>query len=69
VRAGQMELTRIERQISRLSDSEDRLAAELAATASDYERLIELGAELRSVQQDKAELEERWLVVAEEIGG
>jgi ATP-binding cassette subfamily F protein uup len=69
LRAGQKELTRIERQISRLSDSEERLAAELAATASDYERLIELGAELRSVQQDKAELEERWLVVAEEIGG
>jgi ABC transport system ATP-binding/permease protein len=69
LRAGQKELTRIERQISRLSDSEERLAAELAATASDYERLIELGAELRSVQQDKAELEERWLAVAEEIGG
>ncbi len=69
LRAGQKELTRIERQISRLSDSEERLAAELAATASDYERLIELGAELRSVQQDKAELEERWLAVAEEVGG
>jgi ATP-binding cassette subfamily F protein uup len=68
LRAGQKELTRLERQIARLTEAEDRLATELAASATDYERLIELGAELRTVQQDKAELEERWLRVAEEIG-
>jgi ABC transport system ATP-binding/permease protein len=69
LRTGQKELTRIERQIARLSESEERLAGELAANASDYERLIELGAELRAAQQDRAELEERWLAVAQEIGG
>jgi ABC transport system ATP-binding/permease protein len=69
VRSGQKELVRIERQIARLADQEDRLAAELAEHATDYAKLIELGAELRSVQQEKTELEDRWLVVAEEIGG
>jgi ATP-binding cassette subfamily F protein uup len=69
VRTGQKELVRIERQIARLADQEDRLAAELAEHATDYAKLIELGAELRSVQQEKTELEDRWLVVAEEIGG
>jgi len=67
-RAGQKELTRLERQIARLADTEERLSADLAASASDYQRLIDLGAELRAVQQERAELEDRWLVVAEEIG-
>ena len=68
-RAGQKELSRLERQIARLAEAEGTLSAELAGSASDYERLIELGARLRVTQQERAELEERWLVVAEEIGG
>jgi ATP-binding cassette subfamily F protein uup len=66
-RAGQKELTRLERQISRLTDGEARLAADLAENASDYTKLVELGAELRAVQAERASLEERWLAVAEEI--
>ena len=68
-RTSQKELGRLERQISRLADTEARLSAELAGSASDYERLIELGAQLRVAQQERAGLEERWLEVAEEIGG
>jgi len=68
-RAGQKELTRLERQISRLTDDEARLSAELAVSASDYERLVELGAQLRGVEDERAALEERWLAVAEELGG
>jgi ABC transport system ATP-binding/permease protein len=66
-RAAQKELARLERQIARLTDSETRLGAELAENVSDYARLIELGAELRTVQTERENLEERWLVVAEEI--
>jgi ATP-binding cassette subfamily F protein uup len=68
-RAGQKELTRLERQIARLGDSEARLHADLADSASDYERLIELGEQLRGLQAERNALEERWLVVAEELGG
>jgi ABC transport system ATP-binding/permease protein len=68
VRAGQKELSRLERQISRLADEESRLADELAASAADYARLIELGEQLRAVERDRSALEDRWLVVAEEIG-
>jgi ABC transport system ATP-binding/permease protein len=67
-RAGQKELTRLERQIARLAGAEARLAGELADSGSDYEKLLELGAELRSVEQERAGLEERWLKVAEDIG-
>jgi ATP-binding cassette subfamily F protein uup len=37
---------------------------QLAAHAADYEKLTVLGADLRRVQNEKAELEERWLDVA-----
>ena len=65
-RAARKELQRLERQIDRLTTREAELSAELAAQASDYQKLIDLGAQLRSVQQDKAQMEERWLVVAEQ---
>ena len=67
--AARKELQRLERQIDRLAAREAELSAELAAQASDYQKLIELGAELRGVQEERARLEERWLMVAEETAG
>ena len=66
-RDGQKELTRLERQLSKISGQEAELIKALAEHAADYPRLIELGAELRAVQEEKATLEERWLTVAEEL--
>ena len=43
------------------------LSAELAANATDYEKLTALGAELKAAQAEKADLEERWLTVAAEL--
>jgi ABC transport system ATP-binding/permease protein len=68
-RAAKKEMQRLERQIDRLAAREEELTAELAASASDYEKLIELGAQLRAIQGEKASLEERWLVVAETSAG
>ena len=65
-RAAGKEMQRLERQIERLSRREAELSAELAAHASDYEKLIELGQQLQAVQDEKARLEDRWLAVAEE---
>jgi ATP-binding cassette subfamily F protein uup len=65
-RAARKELQRLERQIDRLTAREKELTELLAAHASDYARLIELGGELRAVQAEKAQLEEDWLRVAEE---
>ncbi len=52
-----------------MSGQEAELTAALAEHASDYTKLIELGAQLRAVQDEKAGLEERWLALAEEISG
>ncbi len=67
-RAARKEMQRLERQIERLSTREAELAAELAASASDYVRLTELGAQLTSVQQERGRLEEQWLEAAEQAG-
>jgi ABC transport system ATP-binding/permease protein len=63
-RAARKELQRLERQIERTAAREDALSTELAESATDYEKLTELGAELRTVQAERAGLEERWLEVA-----
>jgi ATP-binding cassette subfamily F protein uup len=65
-RAARKELQRLERQIDRLSAREKEFTELLAAHASDYTRLVELGGQLRGVQAEKARLEEDWLRVAEE---
>ena len=52
-----------------MSGQEAELTAALAENASDYTRLIDLGAQLRAVQQEKAGLAERGLARAEELSG
>jgi len=66
-RAARKELQRLERQIERASERETVLNEELAANATDYEKLTELGAQLRTLQAEKTDLEERWLEVASSL--
>ena len=58
-----------ERQIEKLSEREEKLHAELAANATDYAKLTELGDQLSALQDEKSALEERWLEVAVLTGG
>ncbi len=41
----------------------------LANAATDYAKLVKLGDELRTVEAEKAEVEDRWLALAEETAG
>ncbi|HET7017755.1 MAG TPA: ABC-F family ATP-binding cassette domain-containing protein [Streptosporangiaceae bacterium] len=66
VREAKKELARIDRQVARLTSKESELHEALAKAASDYGRLIALGDELKAVQAEKANLEDRWLELAEE---
>jgi len=66
-RTARKELQRLERQLERLSARETELTAQLAANATDYEKLTSLGAELLTTQAEKADLEDRWLAVAAEL--
>jgi ATP-binding cassette subfamily F protein uup len=66
VREAKKELARIDRQVQRLTSKESELHEALAKAASDYARLVALGDELKTVQAEKADLEDRWLELAEE---
>jgi ATP-binding cassette subfamily F protein uup len=66
-RAAKKELDRLDRQIARAGEREAKLHAELAANATDYEKLTELGAQLTAVEAEKTDLEERWLEVASSL--
>jgi ABC-type multidrug transport system ATPase subunit len=68
IRAGRKELTRLERQVERLTEREAGLHERLAQHATDYEKLADLDAELRAVQAERARTEEEWLALAERLG-
>jgi ABC transport system ATP-binding/permease protein len=67
-RAARKELARIERGLARLAQDSERLHAQLAAHATNHLQVAALDTELRGVLTQVAELEERWLVLAEEAG-
>ncbi|MGV9672812.1 ABC-F family ATP-binding cassette domain-containing protein [Gordonia sp. NPDC003504] len=58
---------RAERQLEQLSKREEQLHLALAAAATDPDRLVSLGAELRQVIEDKDAAEAAWLEAAEKL--
>ncbi|ONM48304.1 ABC-F family ATP-binding cassette domain-containing protein [Nocardia donostiensis] len=66
-RAARKELSKLERSIDKLTEQEERLHAALADAATDPERLVTLGTELKQVLAQKETAEERWLELAEEV--
>ncbi len=58
-------LARVERRLARVQEHEAALHADLAAHATDHERLVELDTRLREVSATREALEEEWLEAAE----
>ncbi len=67
-RAARRELARLQRELDKLGKREARLHHEMAASATDHERVLALDAELRALLTERDELEERWLALAEDAG-
>jgi ABC transport system ATP-binding/permease protein len=65
-RAVRKELTRIERRLERITTAEKRLHDQLATHATDHERVLALDGELRELAQEKTELEDQWMDLADE---
>ncbi|HMR12851.1 MAG TPA: ATP-binding cassette domain-containing protein, partial [Arachnia sp.] len=59
------DLARIESQLERVGTEIDRLHADMAGAATDFERLAALDAKLRAAEARRDELEEAWLEAAE----
>ena len=68
MRAARKDVTRIERQLSKLADREKELHAALAEAATDYVAAAKLDSELRALQVTRAQLEEDWLDAAHRAG-
>jgi len=68
LRAVKKELARLERQIAKLEQKEAHLHEQLAIHATDYEKVTNLDADLRSAQAERARAEEEWLELADRVG-
>ncbi|MEB3366135.1 ABC-F family ATP-binding cassette domain-containing protein [Saccharopolyspora mangrovi] len=66
--AARKELARFERQLDKLAKRESDLHEKLAEAATEPERLAKLNAELQSLQQEKDDLETRWMELADQLG-
>ena len=69
LRTAKKELARLERQLGRLEQREADLHEQLAAHATDHEKVAALDADLRAAQAERARTEDAWLVLAERVGG
>ncbi|WP_067483478.1 ABC-F family ATP-binding cassette domain-containing protein [Actinomadura hibisca] len=61
------ELDKLERRLEKLSKQAAELHEQLAAHATDYGKLQELDAKLKAVQAESAQVEEEWLMLAEDV--
>ncbi|MFC4592369.1 ABC-F family ATP-binding cassette domain-containing protein [Sphaerisporangium corydalis] len=68
LRESQKELSRLERQLDKISGREATLHAAMADAASDYGRLASLDAELKDLQAQKESVELEWMDLAEKLG-
>ena len=68
-RAARKESARFQRRLAKLDGDEQKLHEQLAAAAADYPRAAELDAQLRTVQAEKEQVEEEWLLAAETAEG
>jgi ATP-binding cassette subfamily F protein uup len=64
-RAAQKDMARIERRLDKVSGLEKDLHDQMAAAATDYEKVAELDAKLRELTEERERLEEEWLTLAD----
>ena len=65
VRQARKDVARIERQLSRVAEREEKLHGAMAEQAADHTKLLALDADLRALHAERAALEEEWLAAAE----
>ena len=68
LREARKDMARVERQLARLAEREERIHASMAEAATDHARVLELNGQLREVVDEREELELEWLAAAEIVG-
>ncbi|WCN82227.1 ABC-F family ATP-binding cassette domain-containing protein [Micromonospora sp. LH3U1] len=67
VRQARKDLTKLERQLSKLDQREVTLLDQLAADATDYARVAELDTQLKDLRAERERIEETWMALAEDL--
>jgi len=67
LRETKKEMGRIERQLSKIAGQEERVHADMAARAGDHAAVLRLNDTLRSLVDEREELELAWLSLAEKL--
>ncbi|HET7303472.1 MAG TPA: ABC-F family ATP-binding cassette domain-containing protein [Segeticoccus sp.] len=67
VRSARKDMNRIERQLGKLADREQRLHEQMVAAADDHQKALELNGQLREVLDERERLETEWLEAADVV--
>ena len=68
VREARKDMARVEKQLSRLAEREERIHVAMAEAATDHARVLELNRQLGEVVEERELLELQWLEAAEVAG-
>jgi ATP-binding cassette subfamily F protein uup len=68
LRQARKDLSRLERQMDKLTEKESKINEKLAQHGSDYEKIVEFEAQLKAVREEKEQAEMEWLELAEQVG-
>ncbi|GLY03378.1 MULTISPECIES: ABC-F family ATP-binding cassette domain-containing protein [Actinoplanes] len=69
LRQARKDLAKFERQLDKLNEKEAKINEKLARHGSDYDKLVELEAQLKAVKDERDQVEESWLELAEQVSG
>ena len=67
VRQARKDLARLERQLTKLEERIFKINESLAEHGSDYPKIVELEAQLKAVQEERGQVEEAWLELADQV--
>jgi ATPase subunit of ABC transporter with duplicated ATPase domains len=68
LREARKDMARIEKQLTRLAQREDKVHAAMAEAATDHAKVLELNGQLREIVDEREALELEWLAAAEVVG-
>ncbi len=68
LREARKDMARIEKQLTRLTQREDKIHLAMAEAAADHAKVLELNGQLREIVDERETLELEWLAAAEIVG-
>ena len=68
LREARKDMARVEKQLARLAQREERIHAEMAESSTDHTKVLTLNGQLREIVDEREVLELEWLAAAEIVG-